>query len=83
MGNPGSLVSNLGSECVMGFLWRSKGKKKMVAYSSIGHMGYVLHAAAATPFEPLASVPNDQPRTDLSAAVSASGRRLPKTVAAI
>jgi len=35
---------------------RSKGYEKMVAYSSIGHMGYVLLAAAAATPEPLASV---------------------------
>jgi len=32
---------------------RSKGYEKMVAYSSIGHMGYVV--AAATPLSLLAS----------------------------
>jgi len=42
------LVGSLGSsECAMGLLWRSQGYEKMVAYSSIGHMGYVLTAAAA------------------------------------
>jgi len=49
----------LGSgECAWGFMGdRSKGYEKMVAYSSIGHMGYVLlAAAAATPLSLLASV---------------------------
>jgi len=48
----------------------------MVAYSSIGHMGYVCYAAAAT--YDLASVFQMISRTDLSAAVSA-GRLFTKT----
>jgi len=54
-----------------GALWRSKGYEKMVAYSSIGHMGYVLLCRRRHAFEPFSvCLPNDQPRTDLSAAVS-------------
>jgi len=46
LGNPGSLVSNP-AVCFMGLYGdRSKGYEKMVAYSSIGHMGYVPAAAA-------------------------------------
>jgi NAD(P)H-quinone oxidoreductase subunit 4 len=49
--------------------------KKMVAYSSVGHMGYVLLAAAAmTPLSTLGAVfSNGQSRLNLSASLPAGG----------
>jgi len=45
----------LGSGDLWSFYDRSKGYEKMVAYSSIGHMGYVISCRRHA-FEPLASV---------------------------